>query len=600
MPSAKPTLVLDTECYANYFLVMFKSAEKGTVRAYEQYPGHPLDRGVVEHILHHYRVVTFNGIDYDMPMLTLALSGASNEKLKEASDWIILGNNKGWQFYDHYDLYQMGDVDHIDLIEVAFGQGSLKLYGGRLHSQRLQDLPIEPDAWITDEQRAELRRYCENDLCTTLDLWRDLAQQIELRERMTEQYGIDLRSKSDAQIAEAVIKHEVSRVLGRRVGRPNIPPGTTFNYVPPAFLRFRTAQLQMKLVEIAAAKFVVGPNGSPIEPPALEGQIITIGSGRYRLGIGGLHSSEERVSHHADEHTILMDADVSSYYPAIILQCGLYPEHLTEVFLNVYRTIFDRRIAAKKAGEKTIADTYKIVLNGSFGKFGSPWSTLYSPHLMIQVTVTGQLALLMLIESFELDGIRVVSANTDGIVLKFPAARYDDVKRHIAAWEQATGFSMEETRYRAIYSQSVNAYLALKEKGGIKGKGPFASASLAKNPAHAICTEAAMAMLEHGTPIAKTIRECQDIRKFVIVRRVTGGALYRGTYLGKVVRWYYGVGRADAIHYAKATAKGTHNRVASSEGAVPLMELPDALPADIDYDKYIGIAYEILVDVGAM
>jgi hypothetical protein len=352
MPAAKPTLVVDTECFPDYFLVMFKSVEKGTVRHYEMYPGHPLDRGVVEHILHHYRIVSFNGLDYDMPMLTLALSGASNAKLKEASDWIIAGNNRGWQFYDHYDLYQMGDVDHIDIIEVAVGQGSLKLYGGRLHSQRLQDLPIEPDAHITPEQRVELRRYCENDLETTLDLWNSLSEQIALRERMTDQYGIDLRSKSDAQIAEAVIKHEISRALGRRVGRPTIPPGTTFRYLPPSFLRFRTAQLQTKLVEIAAASFVVGLNGSPIEPAALKGQVISIGSGRYRLGVGGLHSSEERVAHHADDQTILMDVDVSSYYPSIILRCGLYPEHLTEKFLHVYRDIVEGRLRAKALAGK--------------------------------------------------------------------------------------------------------------------------------------------------------------------------------------------------------------------------------------------------------
>ena len=36
--------------------------------------------------------------------------------------------------------------------------------------------------------------------------------------------------------------------------------------------------------------------------------------------------------------------------------------------------------------------------------------------MLIQTTVTGQLALLMLIENIELAGFTVVSANTDGIV----------------------------------------------------------------------------------------------------------------------------------------------------------------------------------------
>lgn len=249
---------------------------------------------------------------------------------------------------------------------------------------------------------------------------------------------------------------------------------------------------------------------------------------------------------------------------------------------------------------ETESASKKLTANGSFGKFGSRWSTLYSPDLMIQVTVTGQLALLMLIETLEFDGIPVVSANTDGIVMRFPRSRYDDVRSHIAAWERSTGFSMEETRYRALYSQSVNAYLAITEDGKVKGKGPFAGASLAKNPHNAICVEAAKALLERGTPIDKTIRECRDIRKFVTVRRVNGGAKYREQFIGKVVRWYFGVGRTDAIHYTKPTAKGNFNKVATSDGAVPLMELPDAFPSDVDHDRYIAMAYEILVDIGAL
>jgi len=348
MSSTKPTLVLDTECFKDYFLVMFRSVEKGTVRAFEKWPGQPLDTGVIAQILNHYRIVTFNGMNYDMPMLTLALTGVSNERLKQASDWIILGNNRGWQFYDHFDLTAPTDIDHIDLIEVAFGQGSLKLYGGRLHSRRLQDLPLDPDASIGPEDRDRLKHYCENDLDTTLDLWRNLAEQIALRERMTEQYEIDLRSKSDAQIAEAVIRQEVARRLGRRVAKPDIPTGTRFRYLPPSFLRFRTPQMQTKLAEIAAAEFEVDGNGEPVEPPALEGQVIAIGSGRYRLGIGGLHSSEKKVAHHADEQTMLMDVDVTSFYPYIILLCGLYPKHLTDVFLVVYRDIVEGRVRAKR------------------------------------------------------------------------------------------------------------------------------------------------------------------------------------------------------------------------------------------------------------
>ena len=347
MNDAQQTLVLDTETYRDYFLVAFKSIATGKVRTFEMFDGQPLNVATVQNILAKYRLITFNGNGYDIPMLTLALTGANCERLKRASDAIIVGGLKPWEFYDQYELTRPV-YDHIDLIEVAFGQGSLKLYGGRLHSRKLQDLPIDPSASISPAEREALRTYCGNDLDTTHDLLSSLREQIALRERMTEQYGIDLRSKSDAQIAEAVIRQEVSTLLGTKVSRPSIPPGTTFRYTPPAFIQFKSKGLRERLALIAAAQFVIAPNGSPEAPPALDDIRVAIGASVYRMGIGGLHSSEERIAHHADEQTMLMDADVASYYPYIILECGLYPEHLSPAFLQVYREIVEGRIRAKR------------------------------------------------------------------------------------------------------------------------------------------------------------------------------------------------------------------------------------------------------------
>jgi len=653
---SKHRLVADTECYRDYWLLKLKSLETGKYKEFEKFDGQPLDIETIRSILSNYQIITFNGNNYDIPMILLALSGATNAMLKAASDWIIQGGNNRWSFYEQYNFREPKWIDHIDLIEVAFGQGSLKLYGGRLHSKRLQDLPIEPDTLIAPEMRVVLRAYCGNDLDTTEDLAKHLASPLELRESMSKMYGVDLRSKSDAQIAEAVIKKEVGDILKARVEKPFIPPGTTFRYQPPSFLRFETEQMRLRLLEIRNAEFVIDENGSPIEPKALEGMVVAIGAGRYRMGIGGLHSSETSTAHKAGDGILLMDADVTSYYPSIILRCGLFPKHLTEVFLRVYETIFERRVKAKRDGNKTVNEVLKIVLNGSFGKFGSRWSTLYSPHLMIQVTVTGQLALLMLIERLHLDGIECVSANTDGIVLKFHESRLDDVRAHIERWSKDTEFGMEETFYKALYSRDVNNYIAVKDKG-VKGKGDYAEPSISKNPDRAIINEAVKLYLEHGTPIGETICNCSDIRKFVVVQNVKGGAIkvtktnydesltpgkkrdfllaqgwhvvepgplakmrlapmagepaytveaaYRThcgedefTYLGKVVRFYIGRGAEGALHYRKRNASGNRNKVPLSDGAVPCMELPDEFPTDVDHDYYIREAQRVLRDIG--
>lgn len=681
---------LDIECYRNYFLIKLRNHADGRVVEFSMYPGsEPIDTQRLIKILRTFTIYTFNGNNYDMPMIHLLVRlmvqgvepGRACIELKQASDWIIQGQNRGWQFMQQFELVEITGIDHIDLIEVAFGQGSLKLYGGRLHSRKLQDLPIEPEAHISPADRVRLSDYCGNDLETTADLRVHLTPQIALRETMTATYGVDLRSKSDAQIAEAVIKSELQRLISVMVKKPNIPAGTRFHYQAPAFVQFLSPELQALKQEILFADFVIADTGQPIEPACLANRVITIGKSAYRMGIGGLHSSETTTAHFADDNTLLIDRDVASYYPAIILQCGLFPKHLTGAFLTVYRSIFDRRLAAKKSGDKTVADTLKIVLNGSFGKFGSMYSVLYSPDLMIQVTVTGQLCLLMLIEWIELRlGIPVVSANTDGIVIKCPADRKAELDAVVALWEKRTGFETEETRYRALLSRDVNNYLAIKDreyyretlppaefakmdKGGwIKGKGAFAPVTISKNPVNNICTEAASAFVEHGTPIAETIFRCRDIRKFVTVRTVRGGAIkvtkthydesltlskkrdlllmlgwqithgskvadihvtapgtmdtmgehgipleeayrkYCGDdefdYIGKVVRWYYAVGETGVLRYKNPNKQGTRNTVPNSEGAKPLMELPDEFPDDVDYDFYLAETNRILKDIG--
>jgi DNA polymerase elongation subunit (family B) len=154
----------------------------------------------------------------------------------------------------------------------------------------------------------------------------------------------------------------------------------------------------------------------------------------------------------------------------------------------------------------------KIVVNGSFGKFGSMHSMLYAPDFLIQTTLTGQLCLLMLIERLELRGISVLSANTDGIVVHCPRDREQEVQAIFAQWREDTNFETEETTYAGIYSRDVNNYIAIKTNGGVKSKGAYSETGLHKNPTNEICANAVRAFLLQGTPIAATVRGSADIR----------------------------------------------------------------------------------------
>lgn len=339
----KPVVVFDIEIYKNYLLIALLNLNSRRVLTFEQYEGQDFDRDRLLRIMKSVRLVSFNGNNFDVPIISAALRGDSVATLKGYADSIIVDNVKHWQL----DIPELR-LDHIDLIEIAPGQASLKLYGGRLHCRRMQDLPIEPDQLITPEQREELRTYCVNDLETTEALYNALLPQLELREKMSEQYGQNLMSKSDAQIAEAVIKKEVTAASGNVPKRPNLNRSYTFKYRDPGFIKFETTQLQELYDRILATEFGLNDKGSVAMPDWFDTAAITIGDSTYKLGIGGLHSTEsERAIIRADG-MVLRDSDVTGYYPAMMLHQSLYPTSTGPVFVNVFGSIVKRRSEAKR------------------------------------------------------------------------------------------------------------------------------------------------------------------------------------------------------------------------------------------------------------
>ena len=592
-------LAFDLEIYPNYFLAAFRSYTTMAVTYFELSATAKLDIPKLRLVLHNFCIVGFNSTTFDLPLIWLALNNASTETLKQVTNFIIREN---WRPGDVERAYKfkMGNINHVDLIEVAPLSASLKAYAARLHAPRLQELPFSPETALSPSECVTVRNYCFTDLEDTLLLCKELCPQLELRQQLSIQYKQDLRSKSDAQIAEAVLCGEIKEMNGYWAKRPTIEAGTVYKYQVPDFVQYKTPMLQKMLNTIGDCKFIIAENGQVLEPKEFEQlKALQIGSSVYRMGIGGLHSTEECCSHVATEDTLLIDRDVNSYYPSIILTQGLYPKHLGENFLNVYRSIVERRLTAKKNKNKVYADSLKIVCNGSFGKLGSKYSSLYSPDLMLQVTISGQLCLLMLIEAIELAGIPVVSGNTDGIISKCSVYKYEELNNIIAEWEKTTGFETEETRYKAVYSRDVNNFIIVKEDNTCKVKGCYSergsalNSILSKNPNALICSDAVQTLLTTGVPVEETIRNCKDIKRFVSVIKVTGGGEKDGVYLGKTVRFYYAKGIKGCIN---KVVNG--NKVPSTDGAKPCQDLPPSFPLDVNFNRYIEEANKILVEIG--
>jgi hypothetical protein len=230
---AHEELLFDIECYPNYFLASFESSLTGKIMEFELSPWARFDPLKLKWVLENFCTVGFNSLSYDLCIATLACAGASTEEMWAATKLIIPEQGMGMRPSDVLRNWKLKkvQVNHIDLIEVAPLRANLKIYGGRHHSKRMQDLPFKPGTVLSYHQSRIVRYYnMMADLKSTKLIRQCLQPQIMLRYEMSNEYSIDLRSKSDAQIAEAVIADAIQRLNGGRPRPPEIDPGTVFRY----------------------------------------------------------------------------------------------------------------------------------------------------------------------------------------------------------------------------------------------------------------------------------------------------------------------------------------------------------------------------------
>lgn len=603
--------------------------------------------------------VGFNSTKFDNVILAILREGFGNKDLQEAANALISAATPHWQVLKAYGATPL-DWNHVDLYEVAPGvQISLKTYAGRLafptmveHTNFAKDLETQADF-------SEIEAYCANDLRVTQALYRALQTECELRTDMSYRFEIDLRSKSDAQIAEAVI----SKQLGLRGGKQR----------PPRYVRYTAPKLidllglsvsspyrqqVQDVIEMFEEEYftVNSDNGAPIEPEWLK-HPIQIGKHRYKFGLGGLHSVDDNCMYlQAEEGFRISDFDVGSYYPKIMIESGVIPNLGSREnglrFMQIYEGFFNERMEHKHAKRKRLANSMKIFLNGTFGKLGSIYSPFYAPDLMLAVTITGQLNLAILIAELEmLQDVTVRSANTDGIVVQYPEEERANILAVFEGNSKRTTFEYEETCYAQYAARDVNNYIAIQTDGTVKRKGQYASSDpsrnalyLQKNPGMDAATNLAIETLQRRTFSSPEEDvdwlRARPMREFVAIQNVRGGGVQhtheewvddwvqvaprewmREAHLDtdnppastkrvsrpKPVRVYKGgecFGKVARWYMTTidqppiTTLKG--NKVPCTDGAQLLLTMPADMthPQDLDYKWYVDEARRILKDIG--
>ncbi len=300
-------------------------------------------------------------------------------------------------------------------------------------------------------------------------------------------------------------------------------------------------------------------------------------------GVGGLHSADQPGVVEGP----LLDLDVASYYPSLIAGDGIAPPQLPDFPARI-GDLLRQRLAAKRAGDQVASLALKLVINSLYGQLGNRRSGLFSPPDALRVVLTGQLRLLQLIDGVLCAGGRLVSANTDGVVVRGP------VETAAAAWEAETGLSLERTPYRRLWRTSVNDYIALGADGTVaKTKGRFAGGDdedASRRAAAPIVARAALEHLVHGRAIAAVVAAAVAPADFAMWRRARDLSWGGREVDTAVVRWVVGRSGQPIVQLADGKSRST---VAAH--AVPLDDPAACDVSVIDRAWYVAEA-QALVD----
>jgi len=300
--------------------------------------------------------VSFNGIHFDAPIIGAAIAGKPPSTLKAMANSLIVEGAKHWDMPSQYD-YDPFEFDHIDLMEVSPGvKVSLKTFAGRMGYPTMVDLPFHHDQDLDEEDMQILESYCQNDLGVTKALFNTLRSEVELRKEMSEEHGIDLRSKSDAQVAEAVLK-KAANIRGKGGSIPH-----SVSYKAPSFIETEGDEIKELIWKLEKTQFLINKGNGAVESPDFLKEPLVIGDGRYQCGVGGLHSThDKRLYVEATEDVLVSDWDISSFYPFTMVNAGIIPRIPKGAeFVAAYKKILFERIAAKKLMQEVESEISEI------------------------------------------------------------------------------------------------------------------------------------------------------------------------------------------------------------------------------------------------
>lgn len=599
--------VFDCEVFAFDWFFVFKHVETGEFVLF-----HNDNEAIREFMLEEPLLVGYNNKGYDQFILKAVLSDMTPEEVKQVNDLLIVHGVHPWDIAELRDCgVYINQFDLMDDTQQGTGLKDIEGHLGMDIEETTVDFNI--DRSLTEAEVEEVFHYCMHDVDATHVLLQ--LREVYIANKLTLGREKNLMPAKTLYMTNAKLTAAYLDATAKEHDDER-------EYVFPSDILWEYIPAEVR-------EFFERIHDRTIADEDLFGQQldIMVGDCKTRLGWGGIHGAIPAYREETVEGRSIKNADVASYYPHLMTLDGYASRNIPSV--KVYEDMLERRMAAKKAGDKALANALKLVANTTYGAMLNRYNDLYDPLMGRSVCITGQLRLLELANHLlsECPTLKVIQLNTDGIMCSFDdsdAPKWDAILKE---WQERTKFDLEEDPIKMICQKDVNNYVELPFKGEPKIKGGYLVRGVVTNgdvdfaemgfPAWdnlfggafkinnnaVVVSKAVVEYIANGTPVEETIQASDNIFDFQIIAKTwqkCGNALHERH--GELVE----VQRVNRVYAVEDYELGTLYQIdPDTDSPRKLSGLPahctvdndNKLTADcVDRDWYIRLAKRYVND----
>lgn len=611
----KQVVVYDIEVFPNVFHCACRNTETGELRLFEYSERKNQMKEMIQFFLmknllfagynnHHYDDVVINYIiDFETRFDTLSYK-LGTQSIYNLSKEIInsedgdISKYKKWKYLHFFE-----SMDILSLMLSSKLRVGLKEMQLTMHYPNVLEYSGGFEKYLQKDDIDEMIEYNINDVDSTAQLLDLNKENIELRKWIEEEYGINAYSMDSVKFGETLLANKICEQMGISYNTLK-EMRSPMDYIPLKdvilpIISYKNQTLQKVLGEMKE-QVVYSKERKGYEKK------FVLSNTYFSVGVGGIHSLNTPEIFVPKDDEYVGHLDVASMYPSFIVRYGWFPRHLGKYGINVYTQLYNERITAKHSGQKLKNLALKLVLNSVTGKMQQETSWMYDPFSVFKIRINGQLVLLMLVDILLQYNCKIVQVNTDGVMFVAKKEIESHLQESVAELERLTQLSFEGNHYEAFYQYAVNDYFGVEEGYSqsrdpklIERKGIFITETqLGKGLTPTIIPEAVIKYFVEGIPIEKTIKECTDIRKFMMGQRVDKkfDVEYNDKKIQRINRYYASTNGCNLYKIKWDYDKPSYSNMLTKSGVTLLNKYDDAdiKCRHINYGYYLSEARKIV------